>query len=79
MYLSSDEYEEVDKAQLVNLLIGHIETETSIIEEAYMTEIQLRKIVDRTAHEASEQQSDEDERMVKGGEDISKFSKEAMT
>jgi hypothetical protein len=32
MYLSSDEYEEVDKAQLVNLLIGHIETGTTIIE-----------------------------------------------
>jgi hypothetical protein len=57
MYISSDEYEEVDKAQLVNLLIGHIETGTSIIEEAYMTEIQLRRIVDRTAQEASEQQS----------------------
>jgi hypothetical protein len=34
MYLSSDEYEEVDKAQLINLLIGHIETGTTIIEEA---------------------------------------------
>ncbi len=44
-----------------------------------MTEIQLRRIVDRTAQEASEQQSDGDERMVKNGEDISKFSKEAMT
>ena len=44
-----------------------------------MTEIQLRRIVDRTAQEASEQQSDGDERMVKDGEDISKFSKEAMT
>ena len=69
----------MDKAQWVNLLIGHIETGTSIIEEAYMTEIQLRRIVDRTAQEASEQQSDGDERMVKEGEDISKFSKEAMT
>ena len=44
-----------------------------------MTEIQLRRIVDRTAQEASEQQSDGDERMVKDGKDISKFSKEAMT
>jgi hypothetical protein len=44
-----------------------------------MTEIQLRRIDDRTAQEASEQQSDGDERMVKDGEDISKFSKEAMT
>jgi hypothetical protein len=44
-----------------------------------MTEIQLRRIVDRTAQEASQQQSDGDERMVKDGEDISKLSKEAMT
>ena len=79
MYLSSDEYEEVDKAQLVNLLIGHIETGTTIIEEAYMTEIQLRRIVERTAQEAGDQQSDGDERMDKDGENISKFSKEAMT
>ncbi len=54
MYISTDENEEVDKARLVNLLIGHIETGTSIIEEAYMTKIQLRRIVDRTAQEASE-------------------------
>ena len=79
VYLSSDEYEEVDKAQLVNLLIGHIETGTTIIEEAYMTEIQLRRVVERTAQEAGEQQSDGDERMSKDGENISKFSKEAMT
>ncbi len=32
MYLSSDEYEEVKKAQLVNLLIDHTETGTTIIE-----------------------------------------------
>ncbi len=64
---------------MVNLLIGHVETGTSVIEEAYMTEIQLRRIVERTAQESSEQQSDGDERMVKEGEDISKFSKEAMT
>jgi hypothetical protein len=44
-----------------------------------MTEIQLRRIVDRNAQEGSEQQSDGDERMVKHGESISKFSKEAMT
>jgi hypothetical protein len=31
VYLSSGEFEEVDKAQLVNLLIGHIETGTTII------------------------------------------------
>ena len=57
MYLSSVEFEEVDKAHLVNLLIGHIETGTTIIEEAYMTEIQLRRIVDKAAQEAGEQQS----------------------
>ena len=79
IYLSADEFEEVESDKLVNLLIGHIETGTTVIEEAYMTEIQLRRIVDRTAQEASEQQSDGDERMVKDGEDISKFSKEAMT
>ncbi len=40
-----------------------------------MTEIQLRRIVDRTA---KEQQSDGDETMTKNGKTISKFSKEAM-
>ncbi len=79
IHLSADELEEVESDKLVNLLIGHIETGSTVIEEAYMTEIQLRRIVDRTAQEASEQQSDGDERMVKDGEDISKFSKEAMT
>jgi hypothetical protein len=45
-----------------------------------MTEIQLRRIVDRNAQEeVSEQQSDGDERMVKDGQNIRKFSKEAMT
>ena len=33
----------------------------------------------RTAQEAGEQQSDGDERMIKNGDDIRKFSKEAMT
>ncbi len=79
IYLSADEFEEVERDKLINLLIGHIETGTTVIEEAYMTEIQLRRIVDRTAQEPSEQQSDGDERMVNDGEDISKFSKEAMT
>ena len=44
-----------------------------------MTEIQLRRIVERTAQEAGDQQSDGDERMDKDGENISKFSKEATT
>jgi hypothetical protein len=65
LYLSSDDYEELNEEQLVNLLIGHIETETTVIEEAYMTEIQLRRIVERNAEEGNEQQSDGDERMTK--------------
>ena len=44
-----------------------------------MTEIQLRRIIDRTGSDMGEQQSDGDERMTKDGADISKFSKEAMT
>jgi hypothetical protein len=44
-----------------------------------MTEIQLRRILDRTGSDTGDQQSDRDERMTKDGEDISKFSKEAMT
>ena len=79
LYLSSDNYEEVQKDQLVNLLINHIETGTTVIEEAYMTEIQLRRIIDRTSSDTGDKQSDGDERMTKDGEDISKFSKEAMT
>jgi hypothetical protein len=79
LYLSSDDYEKLNKEQLVNLLIGHIETGTTVIEEAYMAEIQLRRIVERNAEEGSEQQSDGDERMTKDGENISKFWKEAMT
>ncbi len=44
-----------------------------------MTEIQLRRIIDRTSSDTGDQQSDGDERMTKDGRDISKFSKEAMT
>jgi hypothetical protein len=43
-----------------------------------MTEIQLRRIVDRTAKEQQAHQSDGDETMTKNGQTISKFSKEAM-
>jgi hypothetical protein len=60
------------------LLINHIETGTTVIEEAYMTEIQLRRIIDRTSSDTGDQQSDGDERITKDGKDISKFSKEAM-
>jgi hypothetical protein len=44
-----------------------------------MTEIQLRRIVDRNAMEGVDQQSDGDERIVKDGLNISNFSKEALT
>ncbi len=43
-----------------------------------MTEIQLRRIVDRTSQEEGKQLSDDDEVMTKDGVTISKFSKEAM-
>ncbi len=68
MYLSTDEFQGVEKNHLCD-----------VMEEAYMTEIQLRRIVDRNAMEGSDQQSNGDERMTKDGENISKFSKEAMT
>ena len=63
---------------LVNLAINHIETGSTVMKEAYMTEIQLKRIVDRTNHEEGKQISDGDEIMVKDGVTISKFSKEAM-
>jgi hypothetical protein len=46
--------------------------------EAYMSEIQLRRIVDKMATEASEQGTDGDELMVKDGKTFSKFSKDAL-
>jgi hypothetical protein len=46
--------------------------------EAYMSEIQLRRIVDKMATEASEQRTDGDELMVKDGKTFSKFSKDAL-
>ena len=72
----SFEWEELEQEQqLVNLAIERVEDPEMIIEEVYMTEIQLRRIVDRTS---TEQQSDGDETMTKNGKVISKFSKEAM-
>ncbi len=62
-YLSSDEFEEVEK-----------ERHVFVMEQAYMTEIQLRRIVDRNAQEGIDQQSNGDERMNKDEENISKFS-----
>ncbi len=67
LYLSSDEFERVEKERRV-----------FVMEQTYMTEIQLRRIVDRNTHEDIDQQSDGGKRMTKDGENISKFSKEAM-
>ena len=64
IYLSTVEYEEVKKDRIQD-----------VVYETYMTEIQLRRIVDRNAQEGSEQQSDGDERMVKDGENISNSQK----
>jgi hypothetical protein len=68
MYLSSDEFEKAGKDKLF-----------FVTEETHMTEIQLRRIVDRNAQEGNDQQSDGDERMVKDGQNISTFPKEEMT
>ena len=68
IYLSTDEFQEVEDTWVCE-----------VTQEIYMTEIQLRRIVDRNALEGIDQQSDGDERMVKDGHNISKFSKEAMT
>ena len=75
VYISTSEYDEVTELDLVNLAINHIETGSTIMEEAYMTEIQLRRIVDRTNQEEGKQLSDGDEIMTKDGKTISKFSK----
>ncbi len=68
IYLSSAEFQEVEETWV-----------SEVTQEIYMTEIQLRRIVDHNAMEGIDQQSDRDERMVKDGHNISKFSKEAMT
>jgi len=47
-------------------------------QESLMTEIQLRRIVDRVALNKSEAVTDGDETMVKDGVTISKFSKESI-
>ncbi len=55
------EHLEYDTEQdLVNLAIQYIEAADLVVEEVYMTEIQLRRIVDRTAKEQQPQQSDGD-------------------
>jgi hypothetical protein len=46
--------------------------------ESLMTEIQLRRIVDRAALNKSEAVTDGDETMIKDGVTISEFSKESM-
>jgi hypothetical protein len=78
VYISTSEYDEVTELDLVNLAINHIETGSTIMEEAYMKEIQFRRIVDRTSQEEGKQLSDGDEVMIKDGVTISKFSKETM-
>jgi hypothetical protein len=73
------EWEQMAEEQdLVNIAIQYVETADLVVEKVYMTEIQLRRIVDRTAKEQQSQQSDGDETMTKNGKPISKFSKEAM-
>jgi hypothetical protein len=47
-------------------------------DESYMSEIQLRRIVDKMANKSADQGTDGDEVMQKGGENTSKFSKEAL-
>ncbi len=54
LYLNTDNFEEVEKCQLTNLLINHIEIGTTVLEEAYMTEIQLRRILDRTGSDTGD-------------------------
>ncbi len=80
IYMSTDEYDhEVTGQNMVNLAINHIELGNTVVEEAYyMTEIQLRRVVERTAKDEVGQLSDGDEIMVKDGERISKFSKQDM-
>ncbi len=38
-----------EEQDLVNLAIQYVEVADLVVEEVYMTEIQLRRIVDRTA------------------------------
>jgi hypothetical protein len=47
-----------EEQDLVNLAIQYVETADLVVEEVYMTEIQLRRIVDRTTKEQQSQQSD---------------------
>ncbi len=76
--MSTDEYDEVTGQDMINLAINHIEVGNTVVEEEYMTEIQLRRIVERTAKDEVGQLSDGDEIMIKDGEKISKFSMQAM-
>ncbi len=79
VYISTTECGEVTGANLINLAINYVETGGTIMEEVYMTEIQLKRIlvVDRTNQEQGNQLG-WDEIMIKDGVSISKFSKEAM-
>jgi hypothetical protein len=66
----------VEEQDLVNLAIQYVETTDLVVEEVYMTEIQLRRIVDRTSKEQQAHQSDGDETMTKNGKTISQGSHE---
>jgi hypothetical protein len=76
--MGTQEYDEVTGQDMINLAINHIEVGNTVVEEAYMTEIQLRRIVERTAKDEINQLSDGDETMIKDGERISKFSTQAV-
>ena len=72
MNLSTENY--------ASALIAPGVTQHSSYEEhlSLMTEIQLRRIVDRLSLKESDQRADGDEEMMRDGHIISKFSKEAM-
>ncbi len=44
-----------EQQDLVNLAIQYVETADLVVEEVYMTKIQLRRIVDRTTKEQQSQ------------------------
>jgi hypothetical protein len=53
VYISTDEYDEVTGEDLLNLAINHVETGGTVIEEEYMTEIQLKRIVESRARKSA--------------------------
>ena len=75
LYLSTEMYNEEFRQDVVEVTKMAHNINNTVIHGTYMTEIQLRRIVDRTKNE---ELSDGDETMMKDGVKISKFSKEAM-